>query len=65
MKNMTVTDIEDRKPHLTIQCKDAIHVLPVSTLYDVIEGKLKFTDIDRHEDLIKPILKEYLDSLGW
>ena len=62
---MSVKDINDFRPHLTIQCDNSVHVLPVATLTDVIEGRLKFTDIDRHEDLIKPILADYLNSLGW
>ena len=59
------TNLDDQRPHLTIRCENAVHVLPVATLQNVISGKFKFTDIDHHEDLIKAILADYLDSLGW
>ena len=58
-----VVDIDDHRPHLTINCIDTVHILPVGVLEDVIKGDKCFTDIEGWQDLIKPILKDYLESL--
>ncbi len=55
-----VTDISEQRPHLTVQGKEAVHILPVSLIRDVAEGKKCITEIDYWEDFLPAILSDYL-----
>lgn len=59
-----VSNIEDVKPHLTINCGDKVHVVPVSLIEDVIEGRKDLTQIDDWENLARKILQEWLDLVS-
>jgi hypothetical protein len=58
-----VTHIEDHKPHLTVNCGETVHVIPVSLIEAVIAGKKDFTQIDDWEDLLKTILRDWINSV--
>lgn len=59
----TIIEISEKQPHLTINGKNAVHVLPVSLVRDVIEGRKCITQIDEWNDFLPAILTDYLDGL--
>lgn len=58
-----ITHIDDHKPHLTVNCGESVHVVPVALIEDVISGKKDFTQLDQWNVLLKTILKDWLDSV--
>jgi len=58
-----IRHISDNKPHLTVNCGESVHVIPVALIEDVIEGKKDFTQLDQWDVLLKTILKDWLDSV--
>lgn len=58
-----VTYIEDKKPHLTINCEDGVHVVPVSLLEDVASGQIELTEIENWKPIVKKVLAEWLPSV--
>ena len=58
-----IVNIEDAKPHLTVNCGESVHVIPVALIEDVISGKKDFTQFDDWETLLKTILRNWLDSV--
>ncbi len=58
-----IVNIEEAKPHLTVNCGETIHVIPVALIEDVIAGKKDFTQLDDWETLLKTILRDWLDSI--
>lgn len=64
LANYNVMQLEEARPHLTVNCGETVHVLPVSLINDVIAGKIDFTSIERWEELLKTILKDWLSSLN-
>ena len=58
-----VISLDDSRPHLTIKCEDAVHVLPVTVIEDVINGQMCFTDIEGWRELIKPILLDWVGGV--
>jgi len=59
----SVTDISERKPHVTIQGLNGIHVLPLSVLHDVVERKICITSIDDWADFLPEMLNDFINSL--
>ena len=57
-----VLHFEKSKPHVVVECGDGVHVLPVSLIEDVISGRRCLTEIEQWSDIIKVILKEYLEK---
>ena len=57
-----IINIDNAKQHITIKCRDSVHVLPVSLMQDVIEGRKCFTEIERWQDIIKPILNDIING---
>ena len=58
-----VSNIEDYKPHLTVNCGECVHVISISLIEDVISGKKDFTELERWDALLKTILKDWLSSM--
>ena len=58
-----IVNLDDHRPHITISCADGVHVMPVSLMKDVISGKKCLTQIESWGEIIKPILKHFLDGL--
>ena len=58
-----VSHIEDYKPHLTVNCGECVHVISISLIEDVISGKKDFTELERWDELLKTILKDWLSSM--
>ena len=57
---MTVHNIEDQKPHVTITGFKRVHAVPISMLQDIVSGKLKLSDVDDFEDFIPILIGEWL-----
>lgn len=55
---------EDKEPHLTINCEDGVHVIPVALLEDVVSGRAELTEIENWEPILKKVLAEWLSSLN-
>ena len=58
-----ITEIDDYRPHVVIQGKQTVHVIPRSCLQAVIDGDMVFTDIEDWEDIIGPIIADILMEL--
>jgi len=58
-----VTNIRDHYPHLTIPTNNSVHVLPVSLIRDVIDGRKLIFEIEGWEDFLPVILNDYLKGL--
>lgn len=59
-----VIALDDHRPHVTINgTSGKVHVIPVSTIQDVIEGARDITSIEDYEDIVPSILIEWLDYL--
>ena len=58
-----VSSSDGHKPHLTVNCGESVHVVPVALIEDVIEGKKDFTQLERWDVLLKTILKDWLASV--
>lgn len=58
-----IIHIDDHKPHLTVNCGESVHVVPVALIEDVINGKKDFTQLDQWDTLLKTILKDWLSSV--
>lgn len=55
-----VIHIEAKQPHMTIQSTDKkIHVVPVSLIKDIIEGRKSITDLQGFEEIVPTILEEW------
>ena len=63
MMSNNVINIDESRPHITLNCGKSVHVVPVSLIEDVISGKINFSDIEQCDLLIKPILRDWLNSL--
>lgn len=59
-----ITNLDDHRPHISIRTKDAVHVVPVAMIENIICGGLKLTDVDDWEPMIKAILEEWLEVVG-
>ena len=58
-----VTHVDDHKPHLTVNCGESVHIVPVALIEDVINGKRDFTQLEKWDVLLKTILKDWLSSV--
>ena len=58
-----VSDIFTNQPHITIQGKNRVHVMPVSLIEDVIDGKMDITQIEDWQDFLPTILDDWLQSI--
>jgi hypothetical protein len=54
-----VTCIEDKKPHVVMQC-DCVRVIPLALLQDVVDGKMSLQDIDGWDSIVKAVIAEWL-----
>ena len=56
--------LDEHRPHFVIDTPDEnVHVLPVSFIDDVINGKRDFTDADDHKILLRALLKDWRDFI--
>lgn len=61
---MSVTRLDDHRPHLCIPTPDGnAHVLPVSLIDDIIAGRRSIDDIADRDQVMRAILSSWLDSL--
>jgi hypothetical protein len=55
-----VIHIEAKQPHMTIPAIDKkIHVVPVSLIKDIIDGRKSITDLDGFEEIVPTIIEEW------
>lgn len=55
-----VIHIEAKQPHMTMQSIDKkIHVVPVSLIKDIIDGRKSITDLEGFEEIVPAILEEW------
>ena len=57
---MSIIKIENFKPHLTIQGKNSIHVMPLGLFWDIVERKKNISEIEDINDFLPEIIKEWL-----
>lgn len=55
-----ITNIEEAKPHITINGLHGVHVVPLVLIEDISTGKIKLSDIERSNDFIPILLAEWL-----
>jgi len=54
-----VVELEDFKPHVTITCKEGVHVVPVSVIKRWING-----DLEPNKECVRRIIQEWAEGLG-
>ena len=59
-----VTDIAEVRPHLTINGLEKVHVIPLSLIKDMSNGRIKITDVEEVNDFLPAILLELIDIWG-
>lgn len=57
---MPVVQLDERRPHVVIEGMEAIHVVPTSVFYDVVDGKINVSDIESSDDIMRSIIQEWL-----
>ena len=56
-----VTNIDDNRPHITIQGLNRdVHVIPVSFFQDVVAGKLSLKDLGQFDNIVPVIIGQWL-----
>lgn len=55
-----VINIEEDKPHVTINGLNNVHVVPLSLIEDIATGRIKLSDVDGANDFIPTLLIEWL-----
>ena len=56
-----VINIEDAKPHITIQGMNAVHVVPLSLIGDIALGVIALSDVEGVDDFVPTLLLEWLN----
>lgn len=60
----TIENIEDYKPHLTIQIANGdVHVMPLAMWQDFADGKLPLANIECGELLLRAIVSDWLQDV--
>jgi len=57
---MAVYNIEDHKPHITINGLKRVHVMPLSLIEDIAAGNTPLSDVDDADDFIPTLIKEWI-----
>lgn len=57
----TVSQMDDHREHVVVNCEDRVHVLPKALLEDVADGELSITAIDDYEEIVRVIVAEWLE----
>lgn len=56
-----VTRLDDYRPHVAMSCPDyTVHILPLSLIDDIVDGKRSIDDIDDRDMVIRAILADWL-----
>lgn len=63
MKN-SIEDINDYMPHVTIHGKKALHVLPLSVFRNIVQGKMKLSEVEDFDDFMPKVIEEWLELLN-
>ena len=58
-----VVDLTELQAHVVIQTPDAVHVVPVMTLRQFVNGSLSLESIDNGEDMMRSITNSWLEML--
>ena len=58
-----VVDLTELQAHVVIQTPDAVHVVPVITLRQFVNGRLSLESIDDGEDMMRSITESWLEML--
>ena len=58
-----VVDLTELQAHVVIQTPDAVHVVPVMTLRQFVNGHLSLESIDDGEDMMRSITESWLEML--
>lgn len=58
-----VVDLTELQAHVVIQTPDAVHVVPVMTLRQFVNGSLSLESIDDGEDMMRSITDSWLEML--
>ena len=59
---MTLPNIDDRRPHLTVVAEDGVHVLPVALVEDVIKGRQESSILT--DPVVRRIVEEWLEKVS-
>jgi uncharacterized protein (DUF779 family) len=66
MSAQNVISIDDHRPHLTVQGIESVHVVPVSLIRDIIDGKGGEFTVEEYaarKDLIRGIVREWFETI--
>lgn len=61
---MSVTELDDYRPHYTIEGDGKVYVLPVSFVDDIVEGRLRVNEIpEESHEIIRLILADWQSAV--
>ena len=58
-----VIGLDERRPHIVVNCGSNVRVLPKKVLEDIVDGRLLLTDVDGWEDISRVMAKGMLQLL--
>ena len=62
---MSVVDLDEFRPHINIHTADNnVHVMPVSLIKDIAEGKRKTSGIPEMDPVIAEIVRQWAEDRG-
>jgi len=62
-RNGAITELSDHRPHVVI-AGERTHVIPVSVLLSVAEGKIKWSEIEDSGDIAPQIIDWFIKTMG-
>lgn len=59
---MSVVELEDHRPHVSVVASDGVHVIPLSLLRDVVAGRQPSSILT--EPVLQRIIEEWLGAVA-
>ena len=59
---MSLHELDEYRPHKAIHGKVMLHILPLRTLKDIANRKLKVSDVEGIDDFMPTIIAEWLET---
>lgn len=61
--NEKIINLEEMKPHISIQGLKGVHICPVSMFQNIADRKLDINEVEEIEDFLPEIIKEWLSLI--
>jgi len=58
-----IISLSEHQPHIVIETKNGVHVLPISLIQKVANGQIDITEIDQYEEICQTVFGVFLENL--